>query len=172
MLFRDELHDLAARHPAFELHEQLTRRSGRLSALDVMARVCPDWRERETWACGPNTLLDEVAAAWADADRSAALHLERFAAAFVGVGRQGGTVRFAASGVSVTVDGATTLMQAGEQAGIPMPFGCRMGICHTCVVPLTAGSVRDLRTGTDQHGAHLKIQTCVTAAAGDCTLDL
>jgi hypothetical protein len=37
------------------------------------------------------------------------------------------------------VDGATTLMRAGERAGIPTPFGCRMGICHTCLVPLRSG---------------------------------
>ena len=28
-----------------------------------------------------------------------------------------------------------------------MPSGCRMGICFGCVLPLRAGSVRDLRTG-------------------------
>ncbi len=54
----------------------------------------------------------------------------------VGGQAQGGTVYFAGSGRTIEVDGATTLLQAGEQAGIPMPFGCRMGICHTCVVPL------------------------------------
>jgi hypothetical protein len=46
-----------------------------------------------------------------------------------------------------------------------------MGICHTCVVPLKTGRVKDLRTGaeyTDNQG----IQTCVTAAAGDCALEI
>ena len=28
-----------------------------------------------------------------------------------------------------------------------LPFGCRMGICHTCVGRLCSGQVRDLRTG-------------------------
>ena len=40
-----------------------------------------------------------------------------------------------------------TLLQAGEAVGVQMPFGCRMGICQTCVVPLTEGAVRDLRSG-------------------------
>jgi ferredoxin len=61
-------------------------------------------------------------------------------------------------------------MEAGEQAGVVMPFGCRMGICHTCVVSLVEGRVRDLRTGAEHEPGSL-VQTCVTAPAGDCRLD-
>ena len=52
-----------------------------------------------------------------------------------------------AAGRSVTVDAATPLMEAGEGAGVQMPFGCRMGICQSCVVGLLDGHVRDLRIG-------------------------
>ncbi len=52
-----------------------------------------------------------------------------------------------------------------------MPFGCRMGICHTCVVSLVEGRVRDLRTGAE-HEPGSRVQTCVTAPAGDCMLDV
>ncbi len=59
-----------------------------------------------------------------------------------------------------------------------MPSGCRMGICMGCVLPLKQGSVRDLRNGqvttavpgeTDPRG--ILIQTCVSAAAGACSID-
>lgn len=56
---------------------------------------------------------------------------------------------FAASRHAVRVDGATTLLEAGEQAGVLPPFGCRMGICHTCVVNLVDGRVRDLQAGAE-----------------------
>ena len=52
-----------------------------------------------------------------------------------------------------------------------MPFGCRMGICQTCVLPLEAGYVRDFRSG-DEHGAGDRINTCVSTASGDCTLKI
>ena len=52
-----------------------------------------------------------------------------------------------------------------------MPFGCRMGICQSCVVSVESGVVRDLRTGTE-HVAGERIQTCVSAAAGDCSLEV
>lgn len=56
-----------------------------------------------------------------------------------------------------------------------MPSGCRMGICFGCVAPLRQGAVRDLRTGevtTATDGDNIQIQTCVSAAAGACDIDL
>jgi ferredoxin len=48
-------------------------------------------------------------------------------------------------------DAATSLMDAGESAGVQMPFGCRMGICQSCVIGLVEGHVRDLRTGAEHN---------------------
>ncbi len=96
---------------------------------------------------------------------------ERFEIARADTSGQGGTVTFGKSGRTLTVDGATTLLQAGEQIGVAMQFGCRMGICQTCVVPLTDGHVRDIRSG-EEHRTGDRVQTCISVAAGDCTLDL
>jgi ferredoxin len=52
-----------------------------------------------------------------------------------------------------------------------MPFGCRMGICQSCVVTLVEGHARDLRTGAE-HDPGTRVQTCVSAASGDCALDI
>ncbi len=38
-------------------------------------------------------------------------------------------------------------MVAGEEQGLDMPYGCREGICHTCVLTLKTGQIRDLRNG-------------------------
>ncbi len=170
VLFRTELQELAARHPSLRLHEQLTDAMGMLD-LTNLAGVCPDWTERQTWACGPPAMLDAAEKVWADQGLTDQLHLERFSIALAGAGGQGGTVTFAKSGKTVTVDGATTLMLAGESVGVQMPFGCRMGICQSCVLPLIGGNVRDLRNGTE-HNEGGRIQTCISAAAGDCVLDI
>jgi ferredoxin-NADP reductase len=177
VLFRQELHDIARRHRAVELHERFTGSDGRLTLVGDLEQFCPDWRERETWVCGPNAMLDEAKWMWAAAGLDSRLHIERFGAALAGgeagVPTGGGTVRFAVSGRSIEVDGATTLMEAGERAGVLMPFGCRIGICHTCVVPLVDGRVRDLRDGAHYDGDdRRKVQTCVTAPAGNCVLEL
>jgi ferredoxin len=87
----------------------------------------------------------------------------------------GGAVTFIQSDVQADADGATSLLDAGEQAGVLMPSGCRMGICFGCVAPLREGAVRDLRTGaltTASPGDGVLVQTCVSAAAGACQIDL
>ena len=88
---------------------------------------------------------------------------------------EGGTVEFSRTGTVVDADGATPLLDAGEAAGVLMPSGCRMGICFGCVVPLRSGAVRDLRDGTvttAAEGDGVLIQTCISAAAGSCDIDL
>ncbi|MFE5877714.1 ferredoxin reductase [Rhodococcus sp. NPDC056506] len=169
VMFADELTALHVEHEDFVRHVQLTRRDGKfkLSSLDT---VCPDWRERHTWACGPLPLLDELEDVWKAEGIEDRLHMERFAVSRIDASADGGTVTFEKSGKTITVDGATTLLEAGEQSGALMPFGCRMGICQTCVVPLVAGHAIDLRSGK-QHAEGERIQTCISAAAGDCTLD-
>ena len=74
------------------------------------------------------------------------LHTERFRPTVVVTG-EGGTVTFAEPAPRVEADGATPLLDAGEEAGVLMPSGCRMGICFGCVLPLREGAVRDLRNG-------------------------
>ena len=100
------------------------------------------------------------------------LHLERFSLDLGGEGGEGGTITFRTTGKTIEVDGATTVLEAGEEAGVGMPYGCRMGICHTCTLTLVSGKVRDLRNGEEYDQPNEQVQTCVTAAVGDCTLDI
>ena len=170
MMFATELADLAAGHPGYRVRLRQTRTQGRLDLSGLVDEV-PDWRDRQTWVCGPEGMLNQADKIWSSAGVAGRLHLERFSvprAAALGVG---GSVTFARSGRQATVDAATSLLEAGEGAGVRMPFGCRMGICQSCVVGLVEGHVRDLRTGIQQEpGA--RIQTCVSVASGDCALDI
>jgi ferredoxin-NADP reductase len=170
VLFRDELQRMAAEHEEFRLIERFTSRDGRLNFADLDGH-CPDWRDRQVWACGPEKLLDDAETHWKRAGLSGALHLEHFTVSFKS-GAEGGRVIYAKSGKEVDIDGATTLLEAGEKEGIQMPFGCRMGICHSCTVRMVSGAVRDLRNGEETSGENTNIQTCVTAAAGDCVLEV
>lgn len=170
VLFAAELATLAARHPNLRVHVQLTDVDGMLGA-DPSALV-PDWRDRETWACGPVGLLDAVEAHWADAGLGEVLHTERFRARILVTGAAGGTVSFTTSGVTTEADGSTPLLDVGEAAGALLPSGCRMGICHGCVGVLRSGAVRDLRTGTVESDEGAVIQTCISAAAGPCEIEL
>lgn len=168
VMFADEIARFGADHEQYRPYVRLTREQGKFT-LAELDTVCPDWRERQVWACGPQAMLDDMERFWDAAGLPERLHLERFAVTRADTSGAGGTVTFAKSGKTVTVDGATTLLEAGESAGALMPFGCRMGICQTCVVPLEKGHVVDLRSGKE-HAEGERVQTCISAAAGDCTL--
>ncbi len=170
VMFANELAELQHRNPGYRLTVRATRSDGRLD-LSRLAEHVPDWRDRQTWVCGPEGILAEAEKVWAAAGLGDRLHLERFTAARVAAADGGGTVTFARSGTRRSADAATSLLEVGERAGIQLPFGCRMGICHTCVVSLVDGRVRDLRTGTDYEPG-TRVQTCVTAPNGDCVVDI
>jgi ferredoxin-NADP reductase len=168
-IFRDERAALAVAHPTLRLVENFDDEHGILEAAKIEA-ACPDWRDRQTWVCGPAPMLEAAEGHWQSAGLGRALHLERFSATFT-ASAEGGHVVFAKSGKEADLDSATTILEAGEAAGITMPFGCRMGICHTCVIPLRKGTVKDLRNGAE-YQENQGVQTCVTAAAGDCVLEI
>ena len=170
VMFAAELAELGRARPGYRLTVQATRTAGRLDFSRLDDQV-PDWRDRQTWVCGPEGMVSDAEKLWTAEGVADRLHLERFAAARVAGSGRGGTVTFARTGTTLAADAATSLLEAGEQAGVRLPFGCRMGICHTCVVSLVDGRVRDLRTGAE-HEPGERVQTCVTAPSGDCVVDI
>ncbi|MCW3017343.1 MAG: stearoyl-CoA 9-desaturase, partial [Solirubrobacterales bacterium] len=175
VIFGAELRDLARRHPGLRLHEQHTRQMGRIGPADL-STLCPDWREREAFVSGPRELLDAFAEHWeADGGESGRLHMERFQPLIADADAargEGGTITFTKSGIEGRSDGTEPILVAGEEAGATLPYGCRMGICHTCVGRLRSGRVRDLRTG-EVHGQDDEmIRTCVHAPEGHVEIAL
>lgn len=180
VIFGQELRALAAKHPRYRLHLVYTRELGETRSAErhfapaQIDTLTPDWRDREVYACGPQTLLDAVDAHWAQAGRSRHLHTERFRAALAKAdpAARGGAVRFATAGTTVQADATTPLLRVAENAGLNPKHGCRMGICHTCPRKLLSGQVRDLRTGHVHGEAGDDVLICVSAAAGDCAIEL
>ena len=172
MIFRDELRrrsrsgTTADPAPAAHRHRRHARARRPRRPVPRLARA-RDLGLRARRRC--STPIEEH---WEQAGLEDRLHLERFSLELGGDGGEGGTITFRTSGKTAEVDGATTLLEAGEEAGVGMPYGCRMGICHTCTLTLVSGTVRDLRNGDEFAQPNEQVQTCVTAAVGDCTLDI
>lgn len=163
LLFDDELAGLARDYPGYRLHVRETGIEGRLSVGEIRDLVA-DADGRATYACGPSAMLDELEAGLEG------VRTERFTLDRGNTDAQGGVVRFPGRG-EIEVDGATTILEAGEKAGIQLPYGCRMGICATCVQQLADGTARDLRTG-ETHEAGERVRTCVSVPAGDVEIEL
>ncbi|WP_448851418.1 ferredoxin reductase [Corynebacterium sp. 335C] len=162
MLFGGYLRDLAARRSRYRLTVRRTAEEGRLGAGDVVTHV-PDLADRVAYACGPSAMLDELEEA------IPGIRTERFTLDRGATGAQGGRVTIPGR-AEIEVDGATTILEAGEKAGVQLPYGCRMGICATCVQQLADGHARDIRTG-ETHGAGERIRVCVCVPAGDLALE-
>jgi ferredoxin len=179
VIFGNELKQIVASQPRYRLKPVYTRELGeapvkRHFSAAQLEELCPDWRERDVWACGPQALVDALEQHWKAAGREQYLNIERFRAqlAEVPADASGGKVRFANSEKEVVADGRTNLLRIAEDAGLNPQHGCRMGICHTCDVTLVSGCVRDLRTGALSTDTGQKVQICVCAAAGDVELAL
>ncbi len=140
VIFGKELREMSAQHERYKLNLVLTRElgsdkpGGKHFSAAQLNELCPDWREREVYACGPQSLLAALEKHWQDAGRTRHLHVERFRAAYAEVPEDavGGVVRFGKSNIQAKADSVTPLLRVAEDAGMNPPHGCRMGICHTC----------------------------------------
>lgn len=162
VLFAAELDRLEAK--GLKVHRRITSVAGRVTP-EELETIVPGATERAVYACGPAEMLQKLEG-WA-ADKGVNLKTERFTISR-DCAAEGGTVTFEALGEpkTATVDGATTVLEAGESVGVQLPFGCRMGICQTCVQSLSDGYVIDLRTG-EEKGPGERFRPCVCVPAGD-----
>ena len=97
------------------------------------------------YVCGPEPMMDDVAAALgrAGVDRSR-LHIERFAYATPAPATAPATPReivFAKSGRRVVAEPGQTILAAATAAGVALPFSCTMGGCGACKVKKSEGTV-------------------------------
>ena len=172
VIFGGELRELARIHDGFTLHEQHTAEHGRLAPVDL-ERLCPDWREREAFLSGPRDMLDALEEHWQREGDRERMHMERFQPKIGGAeAGEGGTIAFKVSDRETECDGGTPILVAGEAAGLKLRYGCREGICHTCVGTLRSGQVRDLRTGRVAGSAGETVRTCIHAPEGPIEIEL
>jgi ferredoxin-NADP reductase len=174
VIFRDELQQIDRRRSGYRLIERLTGVEGRLGPAELQ-RLCPDWREREAFVCGPAGLLLTLGEMWREHGVQSRMHVEHFQPEEgMGDGERGagGAIDFCATGIRASSDGEQPILVAGENAGADLPYGCRMGICHSCVGRLRSGRVRDLRTGRVHGQRGELLRTCINAPEGAIEIEL
>ena len=179
VIFGQELRQLAVDHTRYKqlliYTAEVETGGSRHFSAELLEQFCPDWQKRGVWVCGPQALMDAVAAHWQSAGLGSQVHFERFHAAIAPLpaDAKGGNVSFARSQKTVQASGGRNLLQLAEDSGLNPAHGCRMGICHGCNVKLLAGNIRDLRTGKLVHyEPGQKVRICISAAAGDLELDI
>ena len=123
---------------------------------------------------GPKELMDAVEERFEKEDRDKYLHMERFQPVIGNGGGSGsgGTIHFRVSDCDAECDAGESILVGGENAGANLTFGCRMGVCHTCVGRLKDGAVRDLRTGSVEQASGQMVRVCINAPEGHVEIDL
>jgi ferredoxin len=84
----------------------------------------------------------------------------------------GPLVTFARSGISVPFDAGTrSVLDLADACDVPTRYGCRTGVCHTCVTPLLSG---DVTYSPDplEPPADGEVLICCARPGGDLVLDM
>jgi ferredoxin-NADP reductase len=173
MIFGEMLRAMAERREGYHLHEIHTQDDGRFAPSDLDV-ICPDWQERTTFLSGPRELIEAVEEHFEKAECIERLNSERFQPVIGNGGGDGdgGTVHFRVSDCESECGPGVSILVGGEEAGAKLAYGCRMGICHTCVGRLQDGAVRDLRTGAVTKASGQMVRVCVNAPEGHVEIDL
>ncbi|KQT87485.1 hybrid-cluster NAD(P)-dependent oxidoreductase [Aurantimonas sp. Leaf443] len=170
IVFRDELEMMGRRNrsirPTFVVEadspaETWTGYRGRLDEAKLSA-ICPDFRERVVFVCGPAPFMTAVRAMLQAAGFDMArYHQESFDFSELAASEQAeiadaqgaidSTARvfqldFAKSRRMVECPEGMTVLEAARRAGLRLPSSCSKGLCGTCKSKLTSGSV-DMKHG-------------------------
>lgn len=173
MIFGRMLRKMARRQEGYSLREIHTKQHPRFTP-EQLNDICPDWQEREIFLSGPRAMIDAVEEYVEKAGRTEHLHTERFQPVIGNGGGsgEGGTVYLRVSDCKAECEPGQSILVGGEEAGADLQFGCRMGICHTCVGRLQDGAVRDLRTGAIEQASGQMVRVCINAPEGHVEIDL
>lgn len=195
VIFRAELDDLARAHEGRLIVRHLlesppagwTGGAGRLdqenAALEITRILSSDFAAgRPTFAlcCGPTPMMHAVRAALASLNFPAErIREEEFAShdqrrAEAPVTPQPVTITVRGTKKDFIAAPGQTLLEAGLDAGLPMPFSCTMGGCGACKAKVISGRVvmdepSCLRAEEAKDGY---ILPCVSRAAGPVTLEV
>ncbi len=161
---------------------------GRISIDAIAAAGLPV--DADYYLCGPDAFMRSLSAALT-ARGTAPEHVitETFGAATVvgppgldgerpaphppaGTAGAGSVVIFSRSNLAVPWDPAFgTLLELAEACDVPVSFGCRNGVCHSCESGLLMGAVEYVTEPLEAPGPE-RVLVCCAQPAGEITLEL
>ncbi|MBD5803268.1 3-ketosteroid-9-alpha-hydroxylase reductase subunit [Azoarcus sp. Aa7] len=165
IIFRRELGLLAANQPRFRTalvcegrgsEAEWSAPTGYLD-LQLLARIAPDFAEREVFCCGPAPYMAAVRALLTEGGFDMArYHEESFSfadlpgepanedsasAVVTACEAVGFSVEFSKSGHKVACAPGQKVLEAARAAGLRLPSSCAKGMCGTCKSRLVSGEV-------------------------------
>ena len=179
-VFRDEIERLARLHDRVHVFATMQDAAGAawpgptgMITKEALTTAVPDLARRRIHLCGPPPMMAAVRALLVELGvPEAQIHSEAFGPASLPAEDAPGavttenavarplaparaevaatTITFAVSGVAAALPAGQTVLEAAEEAGIDIPYACRVGDCGICVTRLLEGEVTmDVDTGLD-----------------------
>ena len=179
-MFTDELDELAAQLPQAQVVRIYTRKpepkapSSRAASRSTTSSTSASTRRRRsrTYAARPASSPASATRTKSSAPTDQ-LRMEYFKVPSVDLDAADATGTLTFDNATIVADnsGATILEQA-EAAGLKPEFGCRMGVCNTCVVKKNHGAVRHVISKEISANTDETIKICVHVPVGDVNVAL
>ena len=194
LAFRDELSSMTRRHHQVRVQLAVSDGSGGPDVYPgrideaLLRATSPDLSDSVCLICGPAPMIDATKALLASMGvPEAQIRHELFNAAIAASAAapsKAEPVRSTAHasahqmtcarvGRQVPIAAEQTLLEAAEDAQVPVESLCRAGVCGTCRVKVVSGETNcasDTLDPQDQERGY--VLACVTTAQSDCTVDL
>ncbi len=187
-IFREEIAALEAANPNLRVTITMSNPKGQpWSGLvgrigrDLLRDTVPDLTHQRVHVCGPTSMMDAVKAdLLALGVPQEQIKMEAFGAGsrrprgLDAVSKPvAGQVVFSTSTVSAPVQVDMTLLEAAEEASVPIASECRMGTCGSCRVKLVRGQVAmEVDEGlTEQDRAEGYVLACQATVLGDVEIE-
>jgi glycine betaine catabolism B len=190
VIFRDELNQLARRHPNLHVSIVLSDESsaawtgprGFITA-ELLGQI-PQIRSRRIHLCGPPVMMDAVRNELGKLGIDlASVHSELFLSpsrtvppgpeVSAGDTATAVTCSFERSGKKAPLAAGQTVLEAAEEVGVPIEYACRQGYCGLCKIKLLSGEVTmdvdDSLTPLDRSSG--VILACQAKASADISVD-
>ena len=139
--------------------------------LDLSRLLARPAAGTQVYACGPQRMLDGLAAALADWPEDT-LHVEHFSSTLGALDPEqehAFDVELRDSGITVRVERDQTVLQALRAANVDVESDCEEGLCGACEVPVVAGEVehRDVVLNKSERASSRVMMSCCSRACGD-----
>ncbi len=178
-MFSGELDEIAAALPQAQVVRIFTRKpadgaelKGRFS-IDHLKHLGIDPSETLTYVCGPAGLIASVRDTYAELGAIDQLRMEYFKVPSVDLDAAEATGTLTLDNARIeTANTGQTILEQAEAAGLKPEFGCRMGVCNTCVVKKNHGAVRHIISNEISANTDETIKICVHVPVGDVNVAL